>query len=68
MQKSFEDLTKQLKLSFPGIYGILVSERDDYMAAKLISLQRLHPTAKILAVVGAGHLPGLKHKLAKYIN
>lgn len=67
-EQMVERLTTQLKLSFPGIYKILVSERDDYMASKLTALQQIHPNAKILAIIGAGHLSGLKRKLAKYIN
>ncbi len=44
------------------IYTPLIDERDEYMAAKL--LQQVDDTPRrILAVVGAGHLKGLKRHL-----
>ncbi len=60
-------LLKELQYKFPGIYRVLVKERDEYMAQKLIILQRQFPDSKILAIVGAGHLTGLKTLLEKHL-
>jgi pheromone shutdown protein TraB len=49
----------QLRNKHPTIYSALVDERDKYMAHKLANLQKQNPEKNILAVVGAGHGPGL---------
>lgn len=48
----------------PELYEAIIGERDRYMAAKLREAGAAHPGARILAVVGAGHLAGLKAALA----
>ena len=63
-----EKLTAELKDKFPGLYRVLLSERDVYMSKKLLILQKSYPDAKILAVVGMGHLAGMEKRLANYIN
>lgn len=46
----------------PALYETVIAERDRYMAARL----RQDPGARnVLAVVGAGHLPGLARHLAE---
>ncbi|NOZ58503.1 MAG: TraB/GumN family protein [Euryarchaeota archaeon] len=47
----------------PNLYRVLVKERDAYMAAKLLELERRH--GSVLAVVGAGHKPGIERYLAE---
>ena len=42
------------------IYQPLVSERDEYMVAKLMQAARAQGHTHILAVVGAGHLKGMR--------
>lgn len=49
--------------SSPELYAAIISERDQYMAAKLRETGAAHPGARVLAVVGAGHLPGLRSAL-----
>ena len=46
------------------IYGPLIDERDEYMAARLLEVVPEEPT-RILAVVGAGHLKGLQAYLER---
>ena len=46
---------KHLKKNYPGIYNVLIEERNSYMASALAHLMKHHPEKKILAVVGAGH-------------
>lgn len=47
------------------VYKPLVDERDQYMAARLIDEARLSGCRNILAVVGAGHLKGIRQYLDK---
>ncbi len=42
--------------SFPGIKRTLIDERDEYLTYKI----RTAPGDKIVAVVGAGHVPGIR--------
>lgn len=43
----------------PGAYEVLVKERDAYLAGNILNL----PQEKIVAVVGAGHKPGINRYL-----
>ncbi len=52
---------------FPNIYRVLVTERDLYMVRKIRFLRKRFPEARILVVVGAGHVKGLK-KLLEHSN
>ena len=47
----------------PALYESVIAERDRYMAANLRALAG-GPAREVLAVVGAGHLPGLARHLA----
>lgn len=56
-------LLSSLKQSSPTSYRVLIEERDEYMAARiLIILAR--GEGKVVCVVGAGHVPGLYRRLA----
>jgi pheromone shutdown-related protein TraB len=55
-----ETLLAEVGKSLPILRDILIDERDRYLAEKI----RTAPGNKIVAVVGAGHLPGIK----KYWN
>jgi pheromone shutdown-related protein TraB len=48
----------------PAIKSTLIDERDQYLAGKISEA----PGKKIVAVVGAGHVPGIKHHLGEKIN
>ena len=50
-----------LKKEFPKIGEILISERDQYLAAKI----KEAPGKKVVAVLGAGHVPGIKIEIFK---
>jgi pheromone shutdown-related protein TraB len=54
-QDQLETLMGEMGKAFPEIKKHLIDERDIYLAQKL----RLAPGARIVAVVGAGHVPGL---------
>ena len=50
-----EQLLKETKDQYPGIYRVLVEERNTYMAEALKHLQRNNADKEIIAFVGAGH-------------
>ncbi|MDZ4784787.1 MAG: TraB/GumN family protein [bacterium] len=54
-----ESMMSELGNNLPGITTALISERDQYLAEKIKS----SPGKKIVAVVGAGHVPGIERNL-----
>jgi pheromone shutdown-related protein TraB len=52
-----EKVLQQLKRLSPGVYEVLVRERDAYMARQLLDLDKEFDN--VLAVVGAGHRKGI---------
>jgi len=59
-QDVLETLLSEVGKSLPELKAILIDERDQYLAEKI----RTAPGNKIVAVVGAGHVPGIQ----KYWN
>ena len=53
---SIDDILEEFTKSFPEIKTSLISERDEYLAGKL---QRFEGKT-LVAIVGAGHVPGIK--------
>ncbi len=51
-----ETLLAEIGQTLPGLRRILIDERDLYLAHKI----RTSPGKKIVAVVGAGHVPGIQ--------
>ncbi|MGC9321403.1 MAG: TraB/GumN family protein [Kosmotogaceae bacterium] len=49
----------ELSKSFPQLKESLIDERDKYLAQKI----KTAPGKKVVAVVGAGHVPGLKEAI-----
>ncbi|MCR4443433.1 MAG: TraB/GumN family protein [Peptococcaceae bacterium] len=47
--------------SFPQLKKVLIDERDMYLAQKI----KEAPGPKVVAVVGAGHLPGIMERIAE---
>ncbi len=52
---------QELATSFPRLKSTLIDERDQYLAEKI----KNSPGQKIVAVVGAGHVPGIKQEIDK---
>jgi len=63
MVENPEKFIKLLKEISPTIYEVLVDERDRFMAKKLFEYSR--GKNSLLAVVGAGHVNGIKQYLKK---
>ncbi|MGB5985662.1 MAG: TraB/GumN family protein [Desulfobacterales bacterium] len=55
-QDVLESLLAEVGQALPQVKRIIIDERDLYLAQKIKSA----PGAKIVAVVGAGHVPGIK--------
>ena len=52
---------EELSRSLPRLKAIIIDERDKYLAQKIKSA----PGNKVVAVLGAGHIPGIKHELSR---
>ncbi len=59
-QKQLEEMLAAFRTTFPAAYRALIAERDVHMAAQLA-----HLSGSVVAVIGAGHLPGLLAELKK---
>ena len=49
----------EMSHSFPQLKSILIDERDRYLAQKI----KTAPGDKVVAVLGAGHIPGIKEEI-----
>ncbi|MFC1531842.1 TraB/GumN family protein [Thermodesulfobacteriota bacterium] len=58
---ALETLLSEIAESQPELKHILIDERDQYLAQKIKSA----PGLKIVAIVGAGHVPGIKKEWKK---
>lgn len=53
-------LIAALEQRYPNIYRVLISERNTFMAQRLLLLHQQYPSQNIIAVVGAGHIAGMR--------
>lgn len=60
-KKMVKEALAYLKSKFPRIYRAIVVKRDEHMAIALKEISKRHK--KVLAVVGAGHIDGMKKLL-----
>lgn len=56
-----QSVMASVREKFPGVGQILITERDQYLAAKIKDA----PGKKIVAVLGGAHVPGVKEELYK---
>lgn len=59
-----QSVLSEMEKSHPAIREILIDERDRYLAQKI----RTAPGNRIVAVVGAGHVPGIRQYIHKDID
>lgn len=57
--ENLDDLMEMFKDEAPSVYEVLVHERDAYLAGKIMQIPQDH----VIAVVGAGHRPGIEKYL-----
>jgi pheromone shutdown-related protein TraB len=55
---------KDFSDALPGVRTALIDERDQYLASKIFSA----PGKSIVAVIGAGHIPGIKRCIGEDID
>ncbi len=60
-ENAVENLLKTLEKEYPEIKEILIDERNRYMVEKIKEILKIHK--KIVAVVGEGHIYGMKRLL-----
>ncbi len=58
-QDMLSAILDEVSTSFPAFKTIIIDERDKYLAQKI----KMAPGNKILAVLGAGHVPGIQKEL-----
>jgi pheromone shutdown-related protein TraB len=58
-------LMKELKRRYPELYRVLLEERNMVMVKNIKRIREKNPGAKILVVVGAGHVEGMTVLLEK---
>ena len=62
-----EDLMEQFRSEFPGLANVLIEQRDLYVANALHFILN-DVEGKIVAVLGAGHIQGVKAALEKLLQ
>lgn len=66
-QDVFEDLISHLPPRYVSLKEVILDERDRYLAEKIrratLDLPKKRGKSKLFAVVGAGHLPGIRRTL-----
>jgi pheromone shutdown-related protein TraB len=64
--KALSEMLTELGRAVPEVKGPLVDERDQYLASKMTDAGK--GKRKVVAVVGAAHVPGMTENLAKPID
>ncbi|KAK8569694.1 hypothetical protein V6N13_046741 [Hibiscus sabdariffa] len=57
---------QEMKEKFPTLFETLIDERDRYMSSTLLRVARRH--SLIVAVVGRGHLPGIRKYWKRHVS
>lgn len=60
-EDSLNSALKEFSEKLPKVKEPLIDERDEYLAAKIAAA----PGSTIVAIIGAGHIPGIKKYLGK---
>ena len=61
-KSALQDMLEELADYLPSVKEVLIDERDQYIAASLFNCKE----GKIVAVIGAGHGPGILHWLEEF--
>ena len=54
-KKTIDKILNKVKKRYPGLYKVLIEERNEFMASRLAKIISVNDNKKILAIVGAGH-------------
>ena len=63
--KIIKTLINKLKKRYPSVYKASIDDRNKVMANNLNHILSKHPDETVVAVVGAGHVDGMKKLLDK---
>lgn len=58
-----KELTAEMARMFPNLYRVMVEERNQIMVDNLKRIREMNPDKTILAIVGAGHVEGMRELL-----
>lgn len=61
---ALEEMMAEFSKALPGVRTALIDERDSYLAEKI----KHSPGKTVVAVIGAGHIPGIKREIFKEID
>ena len=61
-----DNLMEQFRAEFPGLANVLIEQRDQYVAKALHFIMN-DVEGKIVAVLGAGHIQGVKSALEQLL-
>jgi pheromone shutdown protein TraB len=64
---AIDEIMQQFQAEFPGLTKVLIVERDEYVAKALHFILN-DMKGKIVAVLGAGHIQGVKASLEKLVE
>ncbi|HEY5928627.1 MAG TPA: TraB/GumN family protein [Kofleriaceae bacterium] len=64
--KALSEMLTELGRAVPEVKGPLVDERDQYLASKMLEAGK--GKRKVVAVVGAAHVPGMTQQIGKPID
>lgn len=64
-KKTIDKILKKVKKRYPGLYRVLIEERNEFMASKLAKIISVNEDKKILAIIGAGHEEDLVNLIKK---
>ncbi len=64
--KALSEMLTELGRAVPEVKGPLVDERDQYLASKMTEVGK--GKKKVVAVVGAAHVPGMKQQVHEIID
>lgn len=59
-------INKRARNIFPSFYKVIIEERNTYMTKRILGITKEHPEAKLLVVIGGGHLEGIAELLKKH--
>ncbi|QKQ98156.1 hypothetical protein GKQ38_01310 [Candidatus Nanohaloarchaea archaeon] len=65
-EKMVQQMSAEMKHSFPGLHSVLLQERNIVMAESLKQVQRENPDSDIVAFVGAAHRKFLEDELSEF--
>lgn len=61
---ALEEMMREFSDALPGVREALIDERDQYLAQKI----KEAPGEKVVAIIGAGHVPGIKRWIHEEID